>query len=171
MKIAVTDACIFIDISELQLTSSFFSLEFDIHTSLDVFNELYPGQQHELLAFQKSGQLTVHNIVEEDRKAILTEDYPNALSDIDKTVLFLAAKLDAIVLSSDKRVRHYAKARAIEYHGMLWIFDKLVDSSKISHKEASEKLKQLVNSNIIYQNNLDLLSEMNKRLKEWQKRF
>jgi hypothetical protein len=54
---------------------------------------------------------------------------------------------------------------------MLWIFDKLLESSLISHKVASEKLHELINSNIIYQNNSDLIAEMNKRLKEWQKHF
>ena len=40
MKIAVTDACFFIDLYELQLTTAFFALTLDIHTSTDVFNEL-----------------------------------------------------------------------------------------------------------------------------------
>ena len=42
MKIAITDACIFIDLIELRLTSQFFRLQLEIHTSLDVYNELYP---------------------------------------------------------------------------------------------------------------------------------
>lgn len=42
MKIAVTDACIFIDIIELGLSGHFFNLPFKIHTTLDVLNELYP---------------------------------------------------------------------------------------------------------------------------------
>lgn len=49
MKIVVTDACIFIDVIELQLTGRFFGLNLDIHTTADVLNELYTDQQHLLL--------------------------------------------------------------------------------------------------------------------------
>lgn len=53
MKLAITDACIFIDLHELDLTVKFFSLEIEVHTSLDVFNELYPDQQKILKAYIK----------------------------------------------------------------------------------------------------------------------
>jgi hypothetical protein len=36
MKVVVTDACIFIDVIELQLTSRFFNLDVEIHTTADV---------------------------------------------------------------------------------------------------------------------------------------
>lgn len=52
MKIAITDACIFIDIIELRLTSEFFSLPIEIHTSPDVYYELNPVQQDLLKAYQ-----------------------------------------------------------------------------------------------------------------------
>lgn len=35
MKIAVTDACIFIDLLLLDLVEPFFDLELEVHTSLD----------------------------------------------------------------------------------------------------------------------------------------
>lgn len=86
---------------------------------------------------------------------------------MDKTVLFLAAKFDAMVLSSDKAVRNYAKNNAIQYHGMLWILDKLVELGIIGPQDASVKLNTLINCNMIYQNNAELVKEMNKRLKLW----
>ena len=97
MKIAITDACIFIDLHDLKLTNSLFSLALDIHTSLDVFNELYTHQQDVLSAFHSVGKLTIHNISAEDRINIQKQNYPKALSENDKTVLFLAEKIDAIV--------------------------------------------------------------------------
>ena len=45
MDIAVTDACIFIDLFELGLTEIFFQLELNIHTSVDVYNEMYESQK------------------------------------------------------------------------------------------------------------------------------
>ncbi len=167
MKLAVTDACIFIDIYELELTSQFFSLEIEIHTSLDVFNELHPHQKELLKAYQSIGKFTTHILTEEDRLTIYKYNYPKSLSDNDKTVLHLAEKIEAMVLSSDKAVRNCAKRKSIEYHGMLWIFDKLIEAKLIDPITASDKLKKLIHSNIVYQNNNELLSEMEKRLKIW----
>jgi hypothetical protein len=168
MKIAITDACIFIDLHDLKLTNLFFSLELDLHTSLDVFNELYPHQQDVLLAFHSVGKLTIHNIPEDDRINMQRQNYPKSLSENDKTVLFLAEKIDAMILSSDKAVRNYAKKKSIEYHGMLWIFDRLTENGSLSFVDAAAKLKILIQTNIVYQNNAELIMEMEKRLKNWK---
>ena len=125
MKIAITDACIFIDLYDLQLTAQFFSLNLEIHTN----------QQQMLAAFQSVGKLTAHNIKEADKKEIQAKSYSKALSDSDKTVLYLASKLNALVLSSDKLVRNNAKNNSIDYHGMIWIFDQLVENKLISKHE------------------------------------
>ena len=89
MKIAITDACIFIDLIELQLSSQFFGLKNEIHTSLDVYNELYPEQQELLKAYQSIGTLVVHKMQ--------SQSFPRSLSEIDKTVIFLAAKTNALL--------------------------------------------------------------------------
>jgi predicted DNA-binding protein (UPF0278 family) len=169
MKLAITDACIFIDIYDLQLTSKFFALELEIHTSLDVFNELYEEQKELLRAFESIGKLKVHIIQHNDRIAIFEKKYPRALSDNDKTVLYLSEKLDAMVLSSDKAVRANAKKLCAEYHGMLWIFDKLIEEGVLDKKVAIEKINLLLATNIIYQNNAELMMEIEKRTKSWSK--
>jgi predicted nucleic acid-binding protein len=167
MKLAITDACIFIDLYDLQLTAQFFSLPFQFHTSVDVINELYEQQQQLLAAFQSVGKLTVHIIKEEDKITIQGMAYPKSLSESDKTVLYVASKLNAMVISSDKTVRNAAKNNAIEYHGMIWIFDRLIESNSISKMEAAVKLKRLITSNLVFQNNKELVSEMEKRLRLW----
>lgn len=169
MKLAVTDACIFIDLYELQLTAQFFKLEIEVHTSIDVIKELYENQQQMLSAFQSVKKLIVHVIKEEEKKIIFSNAYPKSLSESDKTVLYLADKLNAMVLSSDKTLRHTAKNKSIEYHGMLWIFDELVRHNLISNAEASSKLKHLIMSNLVFQNNKELVEEMEKRLVLWSK--
>lgn len=169
MKIAITDACIFIDIYDLQLTSKFFSLELDIHTSIDVFNELYEEQKEILRAFQQVGKLTLHSILDEDRKVIFAKNFPRSLSDNDKTVLYLSEKIDAMVLSSDKAVRANAKKLCVEYHGMLWVFDKLIEEGIINTENAIEKIRKLLATNMIYQNNAELITEIDKRIKLWSK--
>lgn len=167
MKIAVTDACIFIDIMELQLTSHFFELPLEVHTTLDVFHELYPHQQEILQDWQRKNRLYIHNISAEEKAELLSDIFPRSLSDVDKTVIYLARKLSAILLSSDKMVRNHAGALAIEYHGMLWIIDELVSASVVSPADAIKKLDILVSQNIIYQNNMDMLEEIRKRRNLW----
>lgn len=167
MKIAVTDACIFIDLYELQLTTKFFGLELEIHTTVDVFNELNPEQKELLLAFQSIGKLVLHNILSEDRLAIGSIPYPKGLSPSDRTVLFIAETHNAMVLSSDRTVRQSAKNRKVEYHGMLWIFDKLLESNIIDKEVAFSKLTFLSQNNFFYQNREELVNEIKKRLEMW----
>jgi hypothetical protein len=117
------DACIFIDVIELQLTGRFFGLNLDIHTTADVLNELYPAQQQILEGYKSSNKLTVHVLSGEEQASLMTEDNPKALTPEDRSVVLIAKKLvDAVILSSDKPVRNHAKKLCIEYHGMLWIF-------------------------------------------------
>lgn len=170
MRIAITDACIFIDLLELGLINPFFELSLEVHTSLDVINELNATQIAILKAYQSTGKLTVHNISNTERQQILNSKYPKTLSASDQTVLFLAEKHQAILLSSDKPVRHNANVKAIEYHGMLWIFDQLVEQGMITPVDASEKIKILFTTNIIYQNNRTLIAEMITRVKSWEKK-
>jgi hypothetical protein len=167
MKLAITDACIFIDLHDLDLTVKFFSLELEVHTSLDVYNELYPEQQKILEAYISMNKLIIHNIQPEDRLFIANSNYPFSLSEVDKTVLFLAKKFSAIVLSSDKAVRNYAKNASIDYHGLLWIFDQLIEQAIISNQVACNKLKLLIKLNVIYQNNFKLMGEFKKRIEGW----
>lgn len=51
---------------------------------------------------------------------------------------------------------------------MIWIFDKLVETSILTKKEAATKLKQLVVTNFVFRNNQQLVAEIEKRLKIWK---
>ena len=170
MKIVVTDACIFIDVIELQLTAKFFGLELDIHTTRDVFDELFQEQQQILEAYQENNRLTVHILAPEEKIELLSEEFPKALSPEDRSVVFIAKKLDAVLLSSDKPVRNLAKKLSIEYHGMIWIFDQLVEQGHLSGQEASAKIAFMVSSNLIYRNNHEMQAEVEKRIKTWLKK-
>jgi predicted DNA-binding protein (UPF0278 family) len=55
--------------------------------------------------------------------ALLSAAMPKGLSPEDQSVIYVAQKLEAILLSSDKPVRKLAEKLSIEYHGMIWIFD------------------------------------------------
>lgn len=167
MKIAITDTCIFIDLHELNLTDIFFSLNLEVHTTLDVILELYTEQQELLRLKESSGGLTIHSISDEERTSIQTLDFPKGLSETDKTVLFLAEKVDAFILSSDNLIRKIAKQRSIQRHGLIWIFDQLVEQNQLTLKEAHQKLTALKSLNLMYHNNPKLDTEIENRLKKW----
>lgn len=168
VKTAVTDANIFIDLYELELTKYFFNLDLEIHTTTAVLYELFPEQKEILQAYQLIGRLEVHNLQEKDFLEIQNENYPKSLSEADKSVLHVANKINAAILSSDKTLRNYAKNKDIEYHGMIWIFDKFVETAILTSKEAKNKLKHLVVVNFLFRNNHILVEEINKRLKIWE---
>lgn len=167
MKIAVTDACIFIDIHNLRLTHSFFALPLEIHSTVDVLNELYEEHKQFLQAFVSVGKLTLHSLSESDRKAVSAGNFPMGLSEADKSAIYVATAIHAILLTSDKTVRRYAKHKNIDCHGMLWVFENLVDSLVLSAAEATEKLTELIRSNLMYQNNRELLDVAEKLLAKW----
>jgi hypothetical protein len=140
----------------------------EVHTTSTVLHELYSEQQQILKAYQSVGKLAVHNLQEQDFIEICLEKYPKSLSEADKSVLHIANKINACVLSSDKTLRNCAKNKDIEYHGMIWIFDKFVEISVLTKKKAANKLTQLVSSNFVFQNNSKLVEEIEKRLKIWE---
>ncbi len=88
MKIAITDANIFIDLIHIGLIDALFGIEVEIHTTINVVDELNAKQQQSLLKFQRKARLTVHtqdvlNVPEEIKKN-------KKLSDSDKSVFSLA---------------------------------------------------------------------------------
>lgn len=168
MKLAITDTCIFIDLHELTLIEKFFQLDYEIHTSIDVYRELYPDQQ--LLLDQKEfeGKFNKHIISDEEQSIIQSDSYPNGLSITDKTVLFLAKKINAMVLSSDNLIRKTAEKQCIERHGLIWIFDQLVEKRILSEIDACKKLIELKSMNLMYHNNSKLNVEISNRIKKWK---
>ncbi len=167
MKITITDACVFIDLYNLELIKNFFLLELEVHTSKDVFNELYDYQQDALREFIVVGKLIVHTLQDFERSDLLKLGLPKSLSQNDKTVIYLAIKLNAKILSSDNLVRKQAGERAIECHGMLWILDQLILIDLIDISLATNKLRSLLSENQTYRNNPKLSYEVELMIKRW----
>jgi hypothetical protein len=127
MRIAVTDACIFIDLIELDLISDFFRLDLELHTTVEVMNELFTEQYQVLEAYQQVGKLIVHNLNAQDFLKIETLALPKRLSPEDKSVLYIATGLEnGIVITSDNLVRKCTERLKLECHGLHWVIDQLV---------------------------------------------
>lgn len=167
MKLAITDACIFIDLFDLDLMPQLFALNFEFHTSCDVINELDENHQQLISEYVLLGKLIKHIITQNEKHEIYCLNFPISLSESDKSVLYLGIKLDATILSSDKVVRNSANKNIIKYHGIIWLFDKMIENNVISKSFASIKIKQLITTNIVYQNNIELKETMKNRLQQW----
>ena len=168
MRIAVTDACIFIDLIEMELISGFFRLDLELHTTIEVMNELFLEQSQVLEAYQQVGKLIVHNLEEEDFLKIEALALPKGLSSEDKSVLYIATGLEnGIVISSDKLVRKCAERQKLECHGLLWVIDQLVGQGVSSKSSATGSLKMLMSLNRMYASG-NLRREIEERLARWK---
>ena len=164
MRVAISDSWIFSDLSSLELTQPFFGLKLEVHTCCEVMNELYPECRQALVPFSSAGQLIVHTLAEADHKAIVARNYPRSFSHSEKFVLYLADRIEALVLSSDKTICKYT---GCPDHGLLWIFDRLVDGGVLAKTDAFTQLKFFIESHPLYKNSKELCNEKNDRLRRW----
>ena len=162
MKIAITDANIFIDLIYVELLDNLFEIDIEIHTTLNVVDELNQNQQKALFTFAKKNQLTIHKQEVLD----IPDDIKNnrRLSDSDKSVFSLALELDAFILSGDGMIRKISYTKKIEIHGIFWLLDKFLESKLITKKNARQRLKNLME----YNKRLPT-DECEKRISDWGK--
>lgn len=170
MKIAVTDASIFIDLIECDGCESFFGLSYHIVTSYQIWRELDPKQRKFLSVWVDKCQLTVIRI--EDDFVAATEPYnlSLSLSIPDRSAWFLAMSESALLLTSDAVLRKMGKKHGIPTHGLLWLFDQMVEEQTLGPSEAVLKLQSIFDQNIYYKRNQKLLSAFKKLSKKWKDR-
>ncbi|GAA0525698.1 hypothetical protein [Chitinophaga japonensis] len=163
MTIAITDANIFIDLCYLDLLHLLFSLEYEMIVTAEVLEELNPVQQNKLASYITKGQLQVYAFSTDEVIALTAFHISSALSYSDHSVLFLARKLAAVVLSGDNRLRSECARQHIPVHGILWVFDMSIDKQQINKREAAGKLEALMQFNKRLP-----LPECNRRLEQWR---
>lgn len=168
MQIAVTDACIFIDLLDLKIIQQFFNLDLEIHTTYEVWDEFNEGQQEILKAYRSVQKLTVHILEPKDKEEFSAIAYPKGLSPPDISVLYIAEKIGALLLSSDGMVRKFAPKKGIKLHGMFWILDQLVEQELLEKARAIALLKNLFKNNLMYKNNVKLWKEAERRINSWK---
>jgi hypothetical protein len=100
MKVAITDANIFIDLIYAGLLDELFGIGVEVHTSINVIDELNDGQQQALSKFTKKKFLTVHMQGEFDIPESIKVS--KKLSDADKSVFSLALIIGAFILRREK---------------------------------------------------------------------
>jgi predicted nucleic acid-binding protein len=148
MRLAISDANIFIDLFEIGLINHFFQLSLSYHTTDLVMNELDFSEQLILKPYIENGSLTVQKMNIQEIDELKTEVIiSKKLSRSDISIYAYAKKINAMLLTSDKPLRKEAEAMGFEVHGILWLFDKLIEHEIITKTIAAKKMKELMLAN------------------------
>ncbi len=165
MAIAVNDANIFIDLLEIDLIDTFFELKLDLHTTNLVLNELDYEQQIIIKKHIAKKRLKVKVLNDEELSELKEKEITSSkLSKQDVSVYAYAKELGAIILTSDRRLRIEAKSKGFEVHGILWVFETMMEEKLIKPKKAIEKLTELMKINTWLP-----MDECHKRIEKWSK--
>ncbi len=145
MKVAVKDACVLMDLANAGLLDAWFGLGIETHTTDFVLRQVRQEEQWAtIFPHVGGGNLKVHNLNEAELQQIVTGFRDSRLGIEDHSVLFLARKLDAILITGDRQLRIRAGALSLEVRGILWILDQLVESGQIEAGVAANKLLQMI---------------------------
>jgi len=147
MKVAVKDANVFIDLESMGILDLWTQLGYETLTSSFIVDELEKGGHRKALAHVRAGKVK-EVIIPGEEMAALFELFQvvesNGASLEDASVLFIAIREKALLLTGDKPLRHEAAIRSVEYHGTFWILEQLVENGVLPPRMAAEKLSMLI---------------------------
>lgn len=149
----VSDTNIFIDLFNVSLLDAFFKLPWEIHTPDFVLSELTDGDQKVAVSeFSETGVLKVDTQTPEELMELMqlihSQNGVSNLSFTDCAVWMLAEKLQCPLLTGDNKLRKKVSSNGIEVHGVLYVFDCLVELGIIPAETAALRLKRLSNKNL-----------------------
>ena len=145
MKVVVNDANILIDLVKLELIQVFVEIDFDLHTTDFIMEELYSDQQMLLTKFIESGKLILIETQDflDYQGIIKLLENNNGLSFEDCSVWYYCKKMSGTLLTGDGKLRTRASKEGIEVRGIHFIFDELLKQNLIGFQLALEKLQEL----------------------------
>lgn len=131
--------------------------------------ELDTEQRKILSVWIDRGQLTIIKIKEDFVKGVQPFNLSLSLSVADRSAWFLAKEKGAILLTSDGVLLKMGRQHGIETHGLLWIFDRMVEKQIVNPEEAASCLQSVFDQNIYYRSNQKLLKAFERLKKKWQR--
>ncbi len=148
-KVAIQDANILIDCSQLGLLSLVMELPFLFQTTDLVIAEMLDGVSYDAVQECIDRKKILVKSLSADQLSTLEEMMQGlkGLSVEDCSVLQLAVTEKAVLLTSDKVLRKNAEKMGLEVHGTLWVIKELVKNSLMAPNEACEKLHLLQSTN------------------------
>lgn len=166
MKVVVTDVSVLFDLFEIQVLPEFFTLDWEIHTTDFVYNEILRADQKEVFeVFERGRRLKILSFNSEEEMQVRNFKTKLRIRSIaDKTILWKALQLKATILTCDKKLRKEAEGHAIEVRGSIWVIEQLVENGIISGTRGISLLEELKMTN----NRLPF-DVINKLIRQWEK--
>jgi rRNA-processing protein FCF1 len=160
MKLLINDANILIDIVKLDIIEAFLSLDFDLHTTDFVFEELEKYQQ-ESLKSQRLGIIKTEN--QTDFMDIINLLNSNkGLSFEDCSVWHYTKKMNGTLITGDGILRKKVTNAGLEVKGIIYILEEIKNQNKLPVNVCIVKFHDL---KII--NNRLPMHEIDKIILEW----
>lgn len=142
VHIVIKDACILFDLIDLKLLASFYNLNLLVMTTPQVLSEITDDtQMAEIDQYVQNGKLKVDHFDSLEAIVGIVDNNPG-LSFTDASVLELASRINATILSSDKSLRNESQRRGIVVRGMLWILEELYIQKIVELEVLLERLNQ-----------------------------
>lgn len=164
-RVAIQDANILIDLVKTGLFDFCLALEYQFTTTDIILEELRDDQVALIQPHIHAEKFTVISISDQELVEIALMSQEDAkVSEQDWSGLYFALQKGAILVSGDGRMRKIAKEKSIEYHGIFWLMDQLVDTSVLSGAQASEFMQKLISVNKRLPSN-----ECSERIKKWSR--
>ena len=164
MIIIVNDASILIDLLKLDLSDDFFRLPYEMHTTDLVNAEITDENAEQFQQYVKKKLINIYSFSEDEWVNILYIKAKNPpLSMADCSCLWLCEQLSATLLTSDGKLRNSAAEKGILVHGILWVFEELIQKKEIALQRAKDKLRELLEINPRLPR-----EECLKKLKKWK---
>jgi len=149
MTVAVCDTNVIIDLLQVDSFKSFLKLKWDKHVPPGVIDEVQEDNTDQLVTAINTGKLILPTFSPEELIKIqeLKTQYPS-LSIEDCSCLFLAERLSAVLLTGERRLRRIAAdSHRVKVHGILWVFEQLIEEKIITQRVAHDKLTHLMKVN------------------------
>jgi hypothetical protein len=164
MKIAITDANIFIDLIETEMLGFLFDLDLEIHTTYEVYNQLNIEQEKIAQNFVQSKSLFLYSFSFEEIQEIASIEFPAGLEMADRTVYYYASKITGIILSGDRKLKKFCERKHQNVKGIIWIFDQIFEKNLLQPHQLATKMELLlkINSRLPY-------DECHSRIIKWRK--
>lgn len=160
MKLLINDANILIDIVKLDLIEAFLSLDFDLHTTDFVFEELEEHQQESL----KSVRLRIIKTENQDdfMDIINLLNSNKGLSFEDCSVWHYTKKMNGTLITGDGILRKKVTNAGLNVKGIIYIMEEIKKQNKLPVNVCIAKFHEL---KII--NNRLPKHEIDKRILDW----
>jgi predicted nucleic acid-binding protein len=141
-EIVIKDSCILFDLVELNLIQDFFQLEIIAFTTPQVIEEVNDDEQWKIIeTYIINGKLNIDGLGAYEDITEIENQYA-ALSFTDSSVLELAIRKNAVLLTSDGSLRKASISIQVAVRGLLWIIEELYLKSIITVELALEKLNE-----------------------------